>query len=271
VVRFVSAAGARPPGPDEAAREDATLETVPEVAALEAAARRRVRLAWVGRGLAIALLMLVPTLALQVPAVQRGVLTLAATLRDGGPTGLALYWAAAAAAGCVATPVVVFNGLAGYAFGPWRGLLVCLPAVVLHASAAFLVGRTMLRPLIRRRLRGSERWARLERALEADGLRIATLLRLTPLIPQNFLSFALSAAPLSFPRFALATSVGVAPIAALQCYVGSVVHDAALILASDAAPAEQLWVLAGSVVLSVLGVFGVTRVAGRALRRALSG
>jgi uncharacterized membrane protein YdjX (TVP38/TMEM64 family) len=164
----------------------------------------------------------------------------------------------------------VFNGLAGYAYGPVRGPLVCMPAVVLHASVAFWLGRNVLRPAIRRRLRGSDRWGRLEGALESDGLRIATLLRLTPLIPQNFLSFALSASPLSFPRFALSTFIGVLPIAVVQCYVGSVVADASQILAGDGAQDERLWILGGSVVLSVLGVFGVTRIAGRALRRALS-
>jgi uncharacterized membrane protein YdjX (TVP38/TMEM64 family) len=229
----------------------------------------RTRAAWILRGVLVALFLSAPALAMRVPVVQQFVVSLAHGLRDGGPRGIAIYWAICALSGGIAAPVIIFAGIAGFAFGPVGGVLVALPGIALHACSAFLIGRTFLRARVEEKLAGNARWAGIEGALRAEGFRIAVLLRLTPILPQNLLSYALSASSISFARFALATVLGLAPIVVVQATLGSLVENAAQLLSDGGDMTRELLVLAGSAVVSLLALYAVTRVASRALGRAM--
>ena len=260
-------------GNDEHAGEVAESAPVsPEVEATEQAVAEmpRSRGAWLLRGLAFVLFLSAPMLAMRVPVVQDFIVSLAYGLRDGGPRGIAMYWAVCALSGVVAAPVVVFAGLAGFAFGPVGGAAVALPGIMLHACTAFFVGRTFLRTRVERTLAGNARWAGIEGALRAEGFRIAVLLRLTPLMPQNMLSYAFSASSLSFPRFALATVLGLAPMVVVQATLGSLVQNAAQLLSGEQDATRGLIVLIASAVVTLLALYAVTRVASRALGRAMA-
>lgn len=253
---------------------DERREEIPDSAEVEATVQAVARLprrraAWVVRALVLAAFMALPAIAMRVPAIQNFIISLAYGLRDGGVRGLAIYWTACALSGLVAAPLVLFAGLAGFAFGPVGGVAVALPGIVLHTSAAFLLGRTFLRARVEKQLAGNARWAGVEGALRAEGFRIAVLLRLTPLLPQNLLSFALSAGPLSYPRFMLATVLGLAPIVVVQAIIGSLAENAAQLLSGDGDTTRGLVVLIASAIVTLLALYGVTRVASRALGRAM--
>ncbi len=243
-----------------------------EVEAAERAVARlpRLRAGWVGRALFLGLFLATPMIAMRFPAFRAQLASLAYGLRDGGVGALAIYWVVCALSGVLATPVVLFAGVAGFAFGPVGGVGAALPGITLHACSAFLVGRTFLRARVARRLAGNARWSAIEGALRAEGFRIALLLRLTPFMPQNLLSYAFSASPLPFARFALATTLGLAPIVAVQATLGSLVQDAAQLLDSDGDASSQLALLVGSAVVSLVALYAVTRVASRALGRAMA-
>lgn len=264
---------------EQAARDSATsaaAEERPNVEAEIEATERvvarlpRVRAAWVLRGAFLAVFLASPVIAMRVPVIQESIVSLAYALRDGGIGGIAIYWTVCALSGVVAAPVVVFAGLAGFAFGPVGGVAVALPGITLHAMTAFLVGRTFLRRRVEQKLAGNARWAGIEGALRAEGFRIAVLLRLTPLMPQNLLSYAFSASPLTFPRFLLATILGLAPMVIVQATLGSLVHNAAQLVSGEQDATRGLIVLIGSAVVTLGALYAVTRIASRALGRAMA-
>lgn len=242
-----------------------------EVETTERAVARlpRVRAAWILRGVLLMLFLSAPAIAMRVPIVQQLVVSLAHGLRDGGARGIAIYWVVCTLSGGIAAPMIVFAGIAGFAFGPVGGVAVALPGIALHACSAFLLGRTFLRARVEQKLTGNARWAGIEGALRTEGFRIAVLLRLTPILPQNLLSFALSASSISFTRFALATVLGLAPIVLVQATLGSLVEDAAQLLSSEGDTTPDLIVLGASAIASLLALYAVTRVASRALGRAM--
>ena len=253
------------------ARDERGVSDDPDVEATERAVAQlpREKAAWAVRGVFVALFLAAPALAMRVPAVQQVVASLAHGLRDGGPRGIAIYWTVCALAGGLAAPIVIFAGIAGFAFGPFGGIAVALPGVALHSCAAFLLGRTFLRGRVEQKLAGNARWAGIDGALRAEGFRIAVLLRLTPVLPQNLLSYALSASALSFPRYALATMLGLAPMVMVQATLGSLVQNAAQLLSGEEDSTRGLVMLAVSAVVSLLALYAVTRVASRALGRAM--
>ena len=87
-----------------------------------------------------------------------------------------------------AAPLTIAGGAL---FGVFRGALYSLTGAVLGAMTAFLLGRHVARRAIARRLERMPRFAAIDRAVAASGRRIVFLLRLSPVIPFNFLNYAL--------------------------------------------------------------------------------
>jgi uncharacterized membrane protein YdjX (TVP38/TMEM64 family) len=246
--------------------------TTPAVAETEGAIARmpEARRGWIARVVFIAIFLSVPMIAMRFPAFRGVLVGLAQGLRDGGPGAVGVYWLVCALSGVLASPIVLFAGVAGFAFGPLGGAGVAIPGITLHACSAWIVGRTFLRARVAKKLAGDRRWAAIEGALEDEGFRIALLLRLTPLMPQNLLSYALSASALPFTRFALSTALGLAPIITVQATLGSFVQNAAQLVDGGGDNTRQLAVLVGSAVATLVALYAVTRVASRALRRAMA-
>jgi uncharacterized membrane protein YdjX (TVP38/TMEM64 family) len=224
------------------------------------------------RILGLLAVLAIPVAVTQLPPVRAALLSVVAVMRSEGAPGVALYVAVYVAGGLLTAPVALLSGMAGYAYGPVRGLLIASPACVLSATTTFLIGRFALRAAIERRLAKTPRIAAITRAVAMDGLRITTLLRLTPITPQNFLSYALSTTRVRPLDFAVGTWIGLLPITAFQVYLGSLVRDASeLFDASRAAPASLAMIapLVG-VVVSVIALLLIARTAKRALNRSLA-
>ena len=154
-------------------------------------------------------------------------------------------------------------------YGPVRGVLVASPAGVVAATAAFLVGRFALADRVARLAAKSERWARIHRAVSGDAFRIAVLLRLTPVAPQNLLSYGLSLTGVRVRTFMLATGLGLLPITCFHVYVGSLVHDAAD-LVNGKRPPLGAWgwaATAAGLVVSVAALLLTAWLARRALAK----
>lgn len=211
----------------------------------------------------------VPLAATQLPPVRAALLALLALMRSGSPSGMALYVGAYAAGSVFTAPVALFSGMAGYAYGPVRGVLIASPANVLAATAAFLVGRFLLSARIARAAEHMPRWHAMQRAVDEQPFRIAALLRLAPIVPQNFLTYTLSLTRVRLGTFMLATWIGLFPAICFQVYVGSLVRDASELLDGKRPPlgaAGWIATAAGLVGTAVI-VFLLARFARRALAR----
>lgn len=160
---------------------------------------------------------------------------------------------------------------AGAIFGIAKGVGVVFVGATLGASLAFLVSRYVARDAIEYRLVGNERFAAIDRAVGTEGLKIVTLLRLSPVFPFNLLNYGLGLTKVRLRDFVVA-SFGMLPGTLLYVYYGKLVGDVAAL--AGGAPAErgaEYWfVLVLGLVATVVATTIVTRIARRALSREIS-
>jgi uncharacterized membrane protein YdjX (TVP38/TMEM64 family) len=216
-------------------------------------------------------LIALPYVLLRIPAARAWVVGFVTFVRTAGPVGALALLAFDTGWALLGAPFWVLGTVAGYAYGFLVGVAVGVPVITAAMTLSFLVGRFVVTRVLPPREAGAPRIEAVRRAVETDGLKITLLLRMTPLIPQNVLTYVLASTALRRRDFVLATAVGVIPFTAFYAYVGSLVQDAAALLAGDApdlGPAR--WValggglLAGGVALAVVG-----RAAQRALARTI--
>lgn len=178
------------------------------------------------RLLPVAVMLAAPAVLAQARSVREGVLALADAMQHRGALGVALYVFVYILAATLLTPKWILGALAGFAYGRVVGVAVALPACVLGATAASLTGRMLSHTRWGRALLDHPRVAQVNLVVRHDGRRIATLLRLSPLMPQNLLDYALGATPLRVRDLMLSALVGLFPATCVQVYVGSLVRHA---------------------------------------------
>lgn len=213
-----------------------------------------------------------PYALLRIPAARSGLLSFVAFVRGAGPLGaLALLgfdvgWSLAAA------PFWVMAAVAGYVYGFPVGVAIALPSTTAAMCFALLAGRLACAHVLPARAADAPRVAAVRRAIEADGLKIAFLLRLTPFVPQNVLTYVLASTSLRLRDFALASAAGLLPLLAFNTYVGSLVGDATALLAGDLPDVGMTkWiVLGGGLAAGAAALAVIARVARRALARAIA-
>jgi uncharacterized membrane protein YdjX (TVP38/TMEM64 family) len=224
---------------------------------------------WLRVLVVLVLLIAVPLGVSQLTLVRQGFLAVLEHMRGGTAAGVALYVVAYAVGGVMTAPIWLLSGMAGYAYGPVRGILLASPANALAATTAFLLGRFVLAARIERWAAKSPRWGAIHRAVEGDPFRIAVLLRLTPLAPQNLLSYGFALTPMRLRVFAAATWLGLFPITCLHVYMGSLIHEASDLIDGKRPPLGPWgWVLTALGIVVTLGALGFTA---RLARRALAG
>lgn len=187
--------------------------------------------------------------------------------RAAGPAGAVLYALAYVLATVLFLPGSVLTLGAGFAWGLVGGMAVVVPASVCGAMFAFLLGRTVLREPIARRVERTPRFAAVDRAIGEQGFRLVLLLRLSPVFPFNLLNYALGLTRVRFTDYFLASVAGMFPGTLLYVYLGSLVTSAAE-LVSGRRPSAGL---AGQVLFGVglLATAAATLLIARAARRAL--
>ena len=129
-------------------------------------------------------------------------------IRGSGARGVLLFVAVYAVSTVAMVPGAILTMLGGFVSGPVYGLLVVVPGALLGATSAFLLGRTVLREWVRRKMAQSPRTRALDQAIGREAFTLVLLLRLSPLVPFNALNYALSLSGISVGRFVLATLMG---------------------------------------------------------------
>lgn len=116
--------------------------------------------------------------------------------------------------GCVvlALPGATFALFAGILFGPWLGILNCLVATTLGASAAFLAGRFFLKDSIKP-IAQKNRYLKklLFDSNPKSELVVLMITRLVPLFPYNLQNFAYGITDISFWKYTIYTFVFMFP------------------------------------------------------------
>lgn len=188
-----------------------------------------------------------------------------AWLRDAGPAGLGAFLAAFVALTMGCFPVSVLGFTAGAVFGPLRAFLLVVPGVVAAATLMFLLGRSLLREPIRRRLRRHPRGRALEDLAAAKALRLNVLARLSP-FNFGFVCYTLAAGRTPLRTYVLGL-VGTLPSLAAHVLVGALVRSGGAALRGEGAGSRlQLVVTAAAVAALLLLAWQVGRIARAAWR-----
>jgi uncharacterized membrane protein YdjX (TVP38/TMEM64 family) len=157
---------------------------------------------------------------------------------------------------------------AGAIFGLVEGTVYTLLGASLGACSAFLVSRYVARGAIERRIESNERFAAIDRAVGRDGLKIVTLLRLSPIFPFNLLNYALGLTKVRFVHYAVAC-LGMLPGTFLYVYYGKLLGDVAAV--AGGAQVEKgagYWVVLGLGIAATVAVtWIITSKARQALQR----
>jgi uncharacterized membrane protein YdjX (TVP38/TMEM64 family) len=215
-------------------------------------------------------MLAVPMALLQAPTVRASILSLAEAMHTGSWRSYATYFAAASVASLCTAPLWLLGALAGYAYGFPYGVFRALPAVVTGATLCCLLGRFMAHSRVGALLRENARFKLIEQVIHHDGTRIATLLRLSPVMPQNLLHYALGVARLPVAAFVGSTALGLVPMICAQVYVGSLLRDATEIFREGTVTWQVLAKGAAGLVITAVLVTVVVRRSKRALDAAMA-
>lgn len=233
----------------------------------------RDRLRTLARAWPVAVMLLLPLATLQVPFVRHAIVDLAARMHRGEPGSLPQYVIGYCVGAMILLPKGLLSGVAGYAYGPVKGFFVALPTATLGACCSFAVGRLLARTRWGRFVTDTARFRQIDTVVRVDGLRIATLLRLSPIMPQPLLSLLLGATSLPLRHLVLSMLVGLAPATVIHVYLGSLVRSALELVASkgirEALSPRNVAVGALGLALTVGFVVLIGRLAKRALDRAM--
>jgi uncharacterized membrane protein YdjX (TVP38/TMEM64 family) len=135
-----------------------------------------------------------------------------------GPWGPVVYMLVYVVAPVLLLPGLPLDLAAGIAFGPVWGTVYTIVGSTAGATVAFLVARTMGRDWVEGRLSG--RLARIKNGVDAEGWRFVAFTRLVPIIPFNFLNYALGLTRIRLVPYVVATFVFMLPATAAYVYSG---------------------------------------------------
>jgi uncharacterized membrane protein YdjX (TVP38/TMEM64 family) len=216
-----------------------------------------------------------PYLMMRIPWARAWGVGFVGFVRTAGPGGALGLLGFLTGWSLIGAPFWIMAGVAGYAYGFPLGLALGLPLVTAAMTLAFLLGRVVV-PRVWPASKDVEspdarRIAAVRRAVAADGLKITFLLRMTPFVPQNVLTYVLASTPLRVRDFVAGTAGGLLPITLFYVYAGSLVEDAAALLAGETPDlGAARWIALGSGLLAAaVALFVIGRLARRALARAI--
>ncbi|MGO9566206.1 MAG: FAD-containing oxidoreductase [Desulfomonilaceae bacterium] len=156
---------------------------------------------------------------------------------------------------------------AGFLFGVPLGLATAWTGAVVGACAAFLLGRTLAREWVARKVSGNPKFNAIDEAVGREGFKIVFLLRLSPVFPFNLLNYSLGLTKVSFKHYALASMIGMLPAGLMYVYFGSAARSIADVAAGkvESGVAGQVFFWIGLVATILVAGF-VTRLAKKSLK-----
>jgi len=161
---------------------------------------------------------------------------------------------------------------AGFLFGVGIGSLTAIVGSTAGACVAFLVGRTLARRWVARRVAHSRRFAALDHAVGEHGFKIVLLTRLSPISPFVILNYMFALTKVSFREYAAGSLIGMIPGTVLFVYFGAGLRSLAEVRAfsqgqgpAGATERAVFWI---GLVITMVIVVVLTKLARNVLRQA---
>ncbi len=160
---------------------------------------------------------------------------------------------------------------AGAIFGVVAGTALVSVGSTLGATAAFLVGRTVARDWVGRRIQSWPRFRAVDGAVASRGFWVVLLMRLSPALPFFLLNYAFGITAVKLREYVLGSWIGMFPATLAYVYAGSLAANVGQALTGKAQLGTTGWVLLGVGLLATVTVTVlVTRLARGFLEREMA-
>ena len=160
---------------------------------------------------------------------------------------------------------------AGAIFPFWMAVVVNFVASMVGGLIAFVLGRWLFRESIHEAIQKDERMVNIESALGEDAMRISVLVRLSPILPDEWLNYIMSATPVTLRVFLLSNLSSL-----IYCLIYAYYGHALGSIALSRSGMEGLTESSGGLLLLLLGIIAtvlatviVTRTSIRVLKDAI--
>ncbi|CAL9078978.1 unnamed protein product [Musa textilis] len=171
----------------------------------------------------------------------------------------------------LAVPASILSLGGGYLFGLLIGFLADSIGSTLGSVAAFLLGRTLVRPYVVSKLNDYPEFQAVVVAIQRSGFKIVLLLRLAPLLPFSMLNYFLAVMPIGIGEYTMASWLGMMPITLALVYVGTTLKELADVTHRWNEVSSTHWVLmVTGLAISAILMVCVTREAHASLEKALA-
>jgi len=205
-------------------------------------------------------------IATRLLPVDRYLVAFITWIRRAGATGMAVFVVSYALAAVLLLPGSILTLGAGLAYGVLLGTPLVWVGANLGATLAFVLGRTVAREWVAARVVGNPRFAAIDHAVGAQGLKIVLLTRLSPVFPFNLLNYAFGLTRVGLRDYVIGSLVGMVPGIVMYVYLGSLLGSVAELAAGRTAGGggQRLFYVGGAVATVIVTVV-LTRLARRAL------
>lgn len=184
-----------------------------------------------------------------------------------GPVFLAIFYIFA----CILfIPGSILTLAAGFMFGIIVGTITVSIGSTIGACAAFLVGRTLARKWIERKISGNKTFQAIDDAVEKEGFKIVFLTRLSPVFPFNLINYAFGLTKVKFYTYAIGSWIGMLPGTILYVYFGSAVKNFTDIISGNiqVGISKKIFFVIG-LIATVLITVVITRIARKTLNQSV--
>ena len=188
-----------------------------------------------------------------------------------GPMGAVYFTLGLSLAVIIMIPTPLIKVSAGAIFPFWIAAAANFIASLLGGLIAFLLGRWLFRESIQRSLMNDSRLQNIEQALTNDAMKISILVRLSPLIPDEWLNYLMSATPVSLRVYMISNCSGIVYSLAYAYYghaLGRFALSSSGIDEMSSTPMGNAMLLLG-IIASILATVMVTRASMKALKDAI--
>lgn len=188
-----------------------------------------------------------------------------------GAVGAIAYIALYIVATVAFLPGSVITLGAGVIFGIVWGSIYVLIGASLGATAAFLIGRYLVRDWVLKKIAGNEKFRAIDEAVASEGFKIVLLTRLSPVFPFNLLNYAFGVTGVFLKDYVLGF-IGMIPATVMYVYFGSLAGNVARI-GTEGQPTNPVveWTIRiiGFIATVAVTVY-ITRLARKALEEKVS-
>ena len=193
-------------------------------------------------------------------------------IKNSGSMGPIVYFLILSLAIVMLFPTPILKIFTGTFFGFTIGFLINFAASMLGGLIAFFIGRYFFKDTISKLIESNKVAKEMEKSLEKEGFKLSFLIRLSPLIPDEWLNYTLSLSPISTKTFIFSNCSSIV-YSLVYAYYGAILGRVVLtqkgLLDTNYTVIDWIMMILG-IVATIISVIIVTRVSKQAYEKAIS-